>query len=58
MFPAHTSIVMRTDAGVDVTSDNTSHLAVLPSTMPSRRCTQEHQKMRLIVRDNIDTIDR
>jgi NAD(P)H-dependent FMN reductase len=55
---------MRTAAGVDVFSDNASHVAVLPSTTPpqhhERRIqprTQEHRKARLIVRDDIDTID-
>jgi NAD(P)H-dependent FMN reductase len=31
---------------------------VLPSTIAPQRYTQEHRKARLIVRDNIDTIDR
>jgi len=57
VFPAHASIVIRSDAGVDVLSDNASHLAVLPSTMSPQPYTQEHRKARLIVRDNIDTID-
>src|ERR1700759_4634833 len=36
-FPAHASIVIRTDASVDVFSDNTSHRAVLPPTTPPQR---------------------
>jgi len=65
MFPAHASIVIPADARVDVSSDNTSHIAVLPPTTPPQRrerthaaCTQRHRKARRIVRDNIDTLDR
>jgi hypothetical protein len=33
-FPADVSIVIRTDVGVDVLSDNTSHISVSPPTTP------------------------
>jgi hypothetical protein len=36
-FTANSSIVMRAGARVDVLSDNTAHLAVLPSTTPHTR---------------------
>jgi len=63
-FSADASIVIRADAGVDVLSDNTCHLAVLPSaTSPQHHerthtaRTPGHRQARRIVRDNIDTID-
>jgi hypothetical protein len=36
-FPAYVSIVMPTDVGVDVVSDNTSHLSMSPPTTPHIR---------------------
>ena len=52
------------DAGVDVFSDNTSHLAVFPPTTPPHQHegrtqpgTQGHRQARRIVRDYIDTLD-
>jgi NAD(P)H-dependent FMN reductase len=49
---------------VDVFSDNTTHTAVLPPTMPPQHhggahpaCTQGHRRGGRVVRDNIDTLD-
>lgn len=63
-FPADASILIPAGAGVDVLSDNTSHLAVLPPTTPPHQHgkpaqpgTQGHQQARRIVPDNIDTLD-
>jgi len=56
--------VIPADAGVDVFSDNTSHLAVFPPTTPPHQHegrtqprTQGHRQARRIVRDYIDTLD-
>jgi hypothetical protein len=56
--------VIPADAGVDVFSDNTSHLAVFPPTTPpyqhekrTQPRTQGHRQARRIVSDYIDTLD-
>jgi NAD(P)H-dependent FMN reductase len=63
-FTADSSIVIRVGTAVDVLSDNTAHLAVLPSTTPRTPHERAHmartrvqRQARPVVRDNIDTLD-
>jgi hypothetical protein len=42
VFTADASIVIRADTGVDVLSDNTADLVVLPSTTPAQQHVRAH----------------